>query len=251
MSRDWEIITGDCLEVMAILQPDSVRQAIADPPFNQSVDYGAGHDDNLPPEVYLAWCESWIHATVRLLTSDGSFWLLISHEWDWRLIPLAIKAGLTFRQRIIWYESFGVNCTRKFNRCTRPLLWFVRNPKRFVFDENCPSIRRPSDRQVKYKDRRANPQGKLLDDLWVIPRVAGTHRERIPGFPTQLPLKLLRRVVGCASAPGDLVLDPFAGSATSGVAAIEIGRRYVGIEKFERFARLARTRLESVMPLLV
>jgi hypothetical protein len=65
----------------------------------------------------------------------------------------------------------------------------------------------------------------------------GNHAERLPDFPTQLPLDLLRAVVGCASEPGDLVLDPFSGSGTTGVAAIGLGRRYVGIEKSAEFAQ--------------
>jgi hypothetical protein len=89
-------------------------------------------------------------------------------------------AGLHRRQTIIWYETFGVNCTHMFNSCTRPLLWMVKHPKRFVFNADAPQIRRPSDRLTKYNDRRACPRGKLLDDVWTIPRVCGTFRERLP-----------------------------------------------------------------------
>lgn len=181
-----------------------------------------------------------------MLSPDGSLWLLVSLEWAWQIIPIALRAGLHLRQHITWYETFGVNCTRKFNRCSRPLLWLVKNPHSFVFND-CPEIRRLSDRQTKYRDRRANPAGKLWDDVWMIPRLAGTHRERIPGFPTQLPVKLLRPIVGCASNPGDLVLDPFVGSGTSGQAALELGRGFVDIEGNERFAEQARIRLESTM----
>lgn len=227
MGNDWRIITGDCLEVIPTLEAGSVRLVFADPPYNQGVDYGPHHDDEMAPEAYLVWCEAWLKAAVRLLTPDGSLWLLVSHEWAWQLVPIAMSAGLHVRQFLTWYETFGVNCTRKFNRCSRPLLWLVQNPNRFVFND-CPEIRRPSDRQTKYNDKRANPDGKLLDDVWVVPRVAGTHGERIRGFPTQLPIRLLRPIVGCASNPGDLVFDPFAGSGTSGVAAVEAGRHTSG-----------------------
>jgi site-specific DNA-methyltransferase (adenine-specific) len=126
----------------------------------------------------------------------------------------------------------------------------VRDRKRFVFHAD--AVRRPSDRQTKYRDRRANPAGKVWDDVWginpPIPRVAGTHAERIEDFPTQLPLELLRRVVGCASDPGDLVVDPFNGSGTTGAACVELGRRYVGVEQSERYADRARRRLAGVTP---
>jgi site-specific DNA-methyltransferase (adenine-specific) len=244
MKQDWRIITGDCLDVMGKLEPKSVRLAFADPPYNQGVDYGPHHDDAMPAAAYLAWCESWLKAAARLLTPDGSLWLLVSHEWAWQLVPIAMRAGLHVRQWLTWYETFGVNCTRKFNRCSRPLLWFVANPNRFVF--NTDAVRRPSDRQAKYADKRANPAGKLWDDVWIIPRLAGTYGERIPDFPTQLPIRLLRPIVGCASDPGDLVADPFAGSGTSGAAAVEAGRRYLGVEKSRRFAARARMRLEGL-----
>jgi hypothetical protein len=76
-----------------------------------------------------------------------------------------------------------VNCKRKFNRTKRHLLYMVRDPKRFTFNRSAVSTQ--SDRQKKYNDKRANPEGKILDDVWVIPRVAGMHRERIKGVPTR------------------------------------------------------------------
>ncbi len=103
---------------------------------------------------------------------------------------------------------------------------------------------------MKYRDRRANPAGKIWDDVWginpPIPRVRGTFTERLAGLPTQLPLDLLRPIVGCASDPGNLVVDFFNGSGTTGEACIRSGRRYLGVEKSGRFAELARERLERV-----
>ena len=81
--------------------------------------------------------------------------------------------------------------------------------------------------------------------MWSIPRLAGTHGERIKGFPTQLPEKLLQPVIGCAADPGDLVIDPFSGSATTGAVCLNLGRRYVGIELEERFCVLAGARLSG------
>src|SRR5262249_39176601 len=96
--------------------------------------------------------------------------------------------------------------------------------------------------------KRRTPWGKCGVDVWHIPRVPGTADERLPEFPTQLPLDLLRPVIGCASDPGDLVFDPFSGSATTGAAAVELGRHYVGIEKNPVFAELSRLRLQGVTP---
>jgi site-specific DNA-methyltransferase (adenine-specific) len=82
--------------------------------------------------------------------------------------------------------------------------------------------------------------------VWRISRVCGTFRQRLPEFPTQLPLALLRRIVRTASDPGDLVVDPFSGWATTGVACVESGRRYLGIELRESFAEASRQRLREV-----
>jgi site-specific DNA-methyltransferase (adenine-specific) len=123
----------------------------------------------------------------------------------------------------------------------------VKHPDQYVFHEG--AVLRPSDREEKYHDRRAQPGGKVWDSVWgvnpPIPRLVENARERLPGFPTQLPLALLTAVVGCASDPGDLVLDPFSGSGTTGEAALRLGRRYVGIEKDRRNAELSRSRLQG------
>jgi DNA modification methylase len=244
----WQIRTGDCVQVMQGLEPGTARLIFADPPYNIGVNYGDHYDDSRPPGEFLAWCKEWIEAAAGLLTSDGSMWVLVNHELSPYVRMMLEDAGLHHRQTITWHETFGVNCTRKFNRCSRPLFWMTKDPKRFVF--NADDIRVPSDRQPKYNDRRANPAGKIPDDVWRFPRVAGTHGERIDGFPTQLPLRLLDRVVRCASDPGDLVIDPFSGSATTGAACLELGRRFVGIELSEDFADKSRRRLRSATPLM-
>lgn len=243
MSDAWRVITGDCLDIMPSLDPGSVRLVFADPPYNKGVRYGPHHNDNMKPAAYLAWCRRWMKLVHGRLTDDGSFLLLIDQEWAHRLAVAGEDLGFHLRQTVTWYETFGVNCTRKFNRCSRALLYFTRDNRRFVF--NAAAVNRPSDRQTKYNDKRANPAGKIWDDVWNIPRLAGTHKERILGFKTQLPLKLLRPIVGFASDPGDLVLDPFAGSGTTGVVCVELGRRFVGIEQGEQYAAIASARIAA------
>ncbi len=237
---------GDCLEELP--KAPKARLIFADPPYNQGVDYGNGkRADKLSRYDYLSWCRAWIDRCAGSLTPDGSLWVLISDEWADHFGIMLADVGLHRRNWIKWYETFGVNCTRKFNRTSRHLFHYVRDPKNFVFNRE--AVSRPSDRQAKYGDKRANPAGKVWDDVWQIPRVAGTHGERIKEFPTQLPLALLRPIVGCASDPGDLVLDPFSGSATTGVAAIELGRRFLGIETSKKYCGLAEERLAAVVEL--
>lgn len=111
---------------------------------------------------------------------------------------------------------------------------------------NSDAVSRPSDRQLKYADKRAAPDGKLWDIVWCIPRLVENSQERLPDFPTQLPLALLTPIIQCGSNPGNLVIDPFSGSGTTGVAALLGSRRFIGCELNSRFARAAEVRLANV-----
>jgi DNA modification methylase len=240
----WEIRQGDCVAELAKLPPASIRLIFADPPYNQGVNYGDGsRADRRADGDYLAWCREWMRLSVRLLTDDGSLWVMISDEYADHFGILLREVGLFRRSWIKWYETFGVNCTNNFNRCSRHIFYCVKNPRRFVF--NTDAITRPSDRAAKYGDKRSAPGGKLWDNVWCIPRLVENSKERLPDFPTQLPLALVRPIVLCASDPGDLVLDPFCGSGTTGVAAVENRRQFVGIEQNPRFARAGQQRIVS------
>lgn len=240
----WQVVNDDCLHALRGMASGVARLVFADPPYNIGVAYGDHYNDDRPLPEFLDWCESWMRESARILTPDGSLWVLVNHELGFRLFAIGVdRIGLSLRQTIIWRETFGVNCVRKFNRTSRPLLHFVKDPLHFVFNANAPEIRRKSDRQTKYNDKRANPDGKLLDDVWDIRRVCGTFKARVQGFPTQLDVELPRRIIACASDPSDLVVDPFSGSATTGVACIEMGRRFLGIELSEKYASMSRERL--------
>ena len=248
----WMIYRGDCLELLPDLP--LARLIFADPPYNIGIDYGAGTKaDKLPHEKYLAWCTRWMHACADRLSDDGSLWVLIDNKYADYFGLMLRQTGLHRQHWIIWYETFGSNCRTKLNRSSRHLFHCTKHPTRYVFNRDAVNCR--SDRQTTYHDKRANPDGKNWDDVWgvtrkdgsgAIPRVCGTHNERVPGFPTQLPLALLRPIIGCASNPGDLIIDPFCGSATTGVAAAELGRSFIGIEKQPGFVQLARQRLRRV-----
>lgn len=258
VSAEWEIRLGDCVEGLNHFcherrEAGTVRLVFADPPFNIGWDYGDGAQaDSLEGDRFVAWCGLWMDLARDTLTADGSFWLLIGDEFAAELKVAAEGVGFHLRQWLIWYEAFGVNCSGKFNRTHRHLFHFVVDPENFVFNANAPEIRRPSDRQEKYNDPRASAEGKLWDSVWgikpAIPRVCGTHAEAVPGSPApQLPLALLRPIIACASEPADLVLDPFCGNATTGVAALQLGRRFLGFEKRQPIFDLATLRLKATV----
>jgi len=240
----WSILNVDVLDGLAAVRDEHgpARLIFTDPPYNIGIDYGSGKDaDSLPDGDYMRWVDDWIGLCCDCLTEDGSLWVMIGDEYAAEYAMILKRRGLTLRSWIKWYETFGVNCQGKFNRTSRHIFYAVKDDKSFVF--NPEPVTRPSDRQTKYGDSRASDGGKLWDDVWQIPRLTGTCAERIPDFPTQLPLALVEPIVLCASKPGDLVVDPFNGSGTTGVASIRNGRKYVGIEKSETFADIAHTRL--------
>lgn len=240
---EWTLIHGDVVEKLESLGEQSLSRLIfTDPPYNIGVDYGEGKQaDLMPKQDYLSWCDSWMALCKDQLTHDGSFWLLVSDEFAAELCCIATELGFHRRAWVKWFEGFGVNCANNFNRTTRHIFWFVVDPKSFVFHPS--EVMRPSDRQARYGDIRAAEGGKIENDLWQIPRLTGTCKERIPAFPTQIPLAIADRIVRCATDPGDLVLDPFNGSGTTGVAAVQNGRKYIGIDKSEEFIDLAKMRI--------
>lgn len=242
----WTLIQQDVLDGLqsVIDHHEQARLIFADPPYNIGVQYGDHHNDSLDDAEFVDWCLKWTRLACDCLTDDGSLWLMINDEYAADFVTNARDCGLTMRAWIKWYETFGVNCSNNFNRTSRHILYFVMDPDSFVFNET--EVLRPSDRQAKYNDSRAQGSGKILDDVWIIPRVTGTSKERIPDFPTQLPVELVSLIVRCASEPGDLVVDPFNGSGTTGVAALQAGRKYIGIDASERFIDLADKRLRGV-----
>lgn len=237
---ECKIICGDCLVELPKLS--TARLVFTDPPYNIGIDYGGGKKaDELPRDRYLAWCDEWIVQCVNLLADDGSMWVMICDDWAEHFADMLNDAGLHRRAWIKWYETFGTNRANNFNRTSRHIFYYVVNPKKFVF--NADAVTRRSDRQEKYNDKRADPAGKIRDDVWIVPRLTDNNAERQPGFPTQIPEQITDWIVGCCSDPGDLVVDPFAGSGTTGVSCRKIGRRFIGIERNQDFADRAQVRI--------
>lgn len=240
----WTLINDDVMTGLESVRDNHgpARLIFTDPPYNIGIDYGDGSEaDSIPHDEFVDWCKNWLALCRDCLTDDGSLWLMTCDEMAAESCLILKHLGFNIRNWIKWYETFGVNCSGKFNRTSRHIFYATMNKRAVVW--NPEPVSRPSDRQTKYNDKRAAAGGKIWDDVWQIPRLTGTCEERIPTFPTQLPLALVEPIVLCASEPGDLVLDPFNGSGTTGVAAIRNDRKYVGIDKSESFIDLAQKRL--------
>lgn len=252
----------DCIGGMNSLPAGSVDLAFADPPFNIGYDYDV-YEDRMAADEYLKWSKQWASALIRTLKPDGSFWLAIGDDFAAELKLLFQKElKLTCRSWIIWYYTFGVNCSKKFSRSHTHLFYFVKDPKRYTF--NAEDIRIPSARQLVYADSRADSRGRLPDDTWVLrpqdlpdgfnslddtwhfPRVCGTFKERAGWHGCQMPEQLLGRIIKLCSKPGDKVLDPFGGSGTTLAVAKKLNRQFIGFELSPNYAKQIQARLDLI-----
>lgn len=266
---DWVIHEGDCRELLQAVPDQSIPLVFADPPFNIGYEYKS-YDDKRERTDYLNWCATWLSELQRVLHPHGSFWLAIGDEYVSELDVMVKGLGLYKRSHVIWYYTFGVATSKNFARSHTHLLYYTKAKTKFTFNTD---QRVPSARQLVYNDPRANPSGKLPDntwvlspvdlskaftpeeDTWLVSRVAGTFHERHErgvtyerrGCP-QMPLKVMERIIATTSKPGDLVLDPFGGTFSTGHAALSLGRRFIGMEISAEDCQRGRERLASVRP---
>jgi DNA modification methylase len=255
------LIPGDCLKGLTALAEGSVDLVFADPPFNIGYNYDV-YDDRKSEQAYLDWTEKWGRGIWRALKPTGTFWLAIGDDFAAELkVLFEKKIGFRCRSWVIWYYTFGVNCTRKFSRSHTHLFHFVKDPKNFKFFAD--DIRVPSARQLVYADSRAYSKGRLPDDTWILrpqdlqrgfephedtwyfPRVCGTFKERAGFHGCQMPERLLERIIKTSSKPGDVVLDPFAGSGSTLVVAKKLCRQCIGFELSPNYARKIKRRLNE------
>lgn len=248
------VYVGDCNHVLRTLSSGCADLVVADPPYNIGENYDL-YDDRKPLQEYLAFCKSWLSACRYVLKDHGSLWLIIGDKVASEIDLIAKDLGFHQRSRVVWYFTFGQNSRAGFTPSHVNLFYYTKHRKVFTFNPD--AIKVPSQRQLKYKDKRAKEGGKLPDDTWIlspgqipdgfdplgdtwlVSRVCGTFKEK-RGTPNQLPLPILHRIIKACSNPGDLVIDPFLGSGTTLIAAKELGRRGLGIELSPAYAEIAQ-----------
>ena len=237
-----KIICGDCIEVLGRVRKPFADLIFADPPFNIGYQYDK-YNDKVEREKYIAWTKDWMTVCKKALKPAGSFYIAIGDEYAANVKIIADELGLFLRNWLIWHYTFGQQMKNKFARSHTHILYFVKDKDRFTF--NADVTRVISDRQKRYKDKRAYPEGKMPDDVWdEYPRVCGTFKERIE-FPCQMPESLLGRIIRVSSDEGHWILDPFIGSGTTAVVAAKLGRNFTGIDISKEYVRTSRQRIES------
>jgi site-specific DNA-methyltransferase (adenine-specific) len=236
-----------------------------DPPFGTGIarthPSGRGYADDLPGGMdgYVGWLRGVLAACHRVLRSSGSLFVHL----DWRASHRArilldeLFGERCFRNEIVWHYGLGGGApSDAFARKHDTILFYARSDTSIFHAERGP-VTRAMDAKYAHVDelgrRYQNAHGrryylrggKRLDDVWALPALAPTARERV-GWPTQKPLALLERIVRATCDPGALVLDPCCGSGTALVAAARLGARAVGGDRASEAVELAATRLSSL-----
>ena len=239
-----KIICADCIELLNKVKEPFADLIFADPPFNIGYQYDK-YKDTLKSEKYIAWTHDWMSACLNVLKPAGSFYIAIGDDYAANIKVIADQLGLTMRNWIIWHYTFGQQTKAKFARAHTHIFYFVKDKDNFVFNDY--AVRVPSDRQLTYNDKRANPKGKMPDDVWnEYSRVCGTFNERLKWHPCQMPENLLARIIAVSSNPNDLILDPFIGSATTAAVAKKLSRNYCGIDISDNYVTNGKQRLKDI-----
>ncbi|MBS3108352.1 site-specific DNA-methyltransferase [Candidatus Woesearchaeota archaeon] len=248
------IILGNSLTIMKDIPSGKIDLIFADPPYNIGIKYDT-HKDRMNYNDYIGWSEEWIKGCVRLLSDKGSIYIAINDEHVAEIVMILKRLGLTMRNWIVWHYTFGQAQKKKFSRAHTHIVYFTKDKNDFIF--NADNIRVKSVRQ-EIGDKRANPKGKIPDDVWQngesngedvwkISRVAGTFKERVKDFPCQMPVKILERIISVSSNKENMVLDPFSGSGTTAFVSKKLGRKYIGIEISNKYKKMAEDRLKSIL----
>lgn len=248
------LVKGECIASMDAMVAGSFDLVVTSPPYpNIGMPYG---DTFASVEDYIEFSRQWITAAARVLKPGGSMWINVGmHKAGpnsrvpitYYLFPLIAATGLTFVQEIVWDRRAQQNTTQRFSTRSERWLYLVKpgvlkggrgRPKTIIPTFNLDDVRRPSTSA----DKRNNPAGANPADIWAFTQVHGTATERTD-HPCPFPQAMIERIVLACSNPGDVVLDPFGGSGTTGAAAIEHGRAAMLIEREPTYWPIIEKRL--------
>lgn len=247
------IIHGDCVQALNRLPENSVDLIFADPPYNLQlqgelwrpnltrVDAVDDEWDQFPDfAAYDAFTEAWLHACRRVLKETGTIWVIGTYHNIFRVGKLMQDMGYWILNDVAWVKTNPMPNFRgvRFTNAHETLIWAQKKRgARYTF--NYQAMKRLND-------------GKQMRSDWELPICSGEERLKLDGqkaHATQKPEALLYRVILASSNPGDVVLDPFFGTGTTGAVAKMLHRHWIGIERDETYVRVASERLAAVRPL--
>jgi adenine-specific DNA-methyltransferase len=242
------IFNGDCLEVMRDTVPDdSVELIFADPPYNIGKSFGGFKDKWPSDEDYAEWCYGWLALCLRKLSRKGSMYVMTSTQAV-PYLDLWLRKRCTVLSRIVWhYDSSGVQARRYYGSMYEPILFCAKDPKSYTFNSESIEVEARTGAVRKLIDyRKATPAPykttKIPGNVWYFARVR-YRMDEYEEHPSQKPEALLDRIIKASSNPGDLVLDPFAGTFTTCAVAQRLGRKSIGIEQERGYFKIGARRL--------
>lgn len=243
-NRDFTIVHGDCFDVLP--QFDFKFDMIfADPPYflsNGGISYQAGKvvcvdkgewDKGGSPESIMKFNRKWLSLCREKLKDNGTIWISGTHHNIFSIANVLTELGYKILNVITWAKTNpppNISC-RFFTYSTEFIIWA----------RKCPKV----PHQYNYELMKAINDGKQMTDVWRLPAI-GRWEKSCGKHPTQKPLSLLTRIILASTDEHDWILDPFAGSSTTGIAANLCGRRFLGIEQEENFASLSMSRREEL-----
>ena len=249
------ILKGDCVAALNRLPEKSVDAIFADPPYNlqlngelhrpdqSRVDAVDDHWDQFESfAAYDAFTRAWLLAARRVLKPNGTIWVIGSYHNIFRVGAIMQDLGYWILNDIIWRKTNPMPNFRgrRFQNAHETMIWASRDPDAKGYTFNYDSL------------KAANDDVQMRSD-WLFPICTGAERLKTDTgeklHPTQKPEALLARVIMSCTKPGDVVLDPFFGSGTTGAVAKRLGRNFVGIEREQDYIDAASARIAAVEPL--
>lgn len=246
------ILVGDCIDQLAKLPPRSIDLIFADPPYNLQLQGELRRPNNTRVRgVQEAWdrfddfaaydefTRDWLAACRRVLKPTGTLWVIGSYHNIHRVGTILQDLNYWLLNSVIWIKSNPTPNFRgvRFTNAHETLLWAQK-------EKGAPYT-------FNHRAMKALNEDKQMRSDWVLPISSGSERLRVRGeaaHPTQKPEALLYRVLLASSQPGDVVLDPFFGTGTTGAVAKRMHRDWIGIERDKRYARLAQDRIDQIEP---
>ena len=248
---DFDYRIGDCRELLKTVPSGSVRLVVTSPPYNIGKPYGQ-YKDKIALNDWQELINEVTKEVCRILTPDGSFFLNLSPVPlgdSKEIIPLPFIGyqifkdnGLYLRNMITWTFNNMQNCTNRLSGRYENILWGVKDIDNYIF--NLDDVRIP---YITKNDKRLEGGvGRNPTDVWYFDRVNNMTKKKLNlSHPTVYPLPMIVRIVKMATNPGDIVLDPFAGSGTSLVAAKIMGRKGIGFELDDKYKEEFERRLRT------
>lgn len=245
------ILAGDCIDVMNSLPEASVDLIFADPPYNLQLKADLHRPDNSKVDAvddawdqfssfaaYDKFTQDWLKAARRLLKPNGAIWVIGSYHNIFRVGATLQNEGFWILNDVVWRKSNPMPNFRgkRFTNAHETMIWASKSEGgKYTFN---------------YEALKALNEGVQMRSDWVMPICTGHERLKDDSgnkaHPTQKPEALLHRIlVGCTN-PGDVILDPFFGTGTTGAVAKMLGRDFIGIEREESYRKVAQKRLDGI-----